>query len=259
MRVEGASLHRTLFLRDGAGNARGYEIHEKFVKSKEEEQKATQAIREWEWMAERNPLLSRFKPSSGAPTKGRVVTVSEKPDATLEDAHALPLCTLIDILLSVVRAIHKVHLTGRVYRRLCPRNVLLFGSLENGLLVRLRDWSHASPSCYSSPEFFLGHQIGPMRDWYSFGCLVFFVFGRITPWQGLHGSEIKKHVQAGMTPLLAEATPTQFADMPAELFRLMQECLSVSADTRPNSYRITAVLQKLKADLVLHLLVLLRL
>ncbi len=142
--------------------------------------------------------------------------------------------------------------------------MLIFGDiLRTTSIVRLSDWTCArhnlrqstihgkmdprvAMNVYASPEDILNYStITTQSDWYSFGCIICFIFSGVHPWQNRHLDEIQYRMRRyKMGPLHVVRGLEELKYMPLSIFHLMVKCLQTRPDKRPATKDIIQTLDE---------------
>jgi len=150
---------------------------------------------------------------------------------------------VISIAMGICAGIVYLHARRLVHADLKSSNILIDYSSSVQLVPRICDFGHAAVRTHpvphhrcgtphwAAPEVLRSEALGPAADVYSFGVLIWEMLARKLPHRGLSFGQVLASVGwAGWTPDLS-ALP----EVPAELRRLLQMCLSFVPVDRPTS------------------------
>ena len=175
------------------------------------------------------------------------------------DGDAFDLAAKLGVLVQVGRGLDAVHGAGVVHRDLKPSNIRV---LESGV-VKVADFGIAKltnrpdttvtiPGAfvgtwrYASPEQFLGHEIGPAADIFSFGLVAYELMSGRRVFEGASMGEVAKARLRDDIPRLRDAV---HGCHPA-LDRTVSVCLQLKPSERPTSMSlVVAELEKLRSVL----------
>jgi serine/threonine-protein kinase len=164
---------------------------------------------------------------------------------------------LLDQLAGVLQAAHELSI---VHRDLKPSNLMLVGDnpkenpphlkvLDFGIAkvigaeaadpedVKTQAGSFIGTPLYSSPEQILGQEITPAADLYSTGIMLYELLSGHRPFVGPAGAVIGGHLHREAPPFAVVNPETK---VPAEVERLVMECLAKDPKKRPAEARVLA-------------------
>eukprot|EP00742_Colponemidia_sp_Colp-10_P002417 GILJ01002577.1.p1 GENE.GILJ01002577.1~~GILJ01002577.1.p1 ORF type:complete len:545 (-),score=81.60 GILJ01002577.1:98-1732(-) len=173
---------------------------------------------------------------------GSLFDVLHKSDMDLDLAVKLRLSS------EIASSIAFLHSSGIVHRDLKSHNVLLDESVRVKLcdfgLARFKSqlgqgsMQFAGTPCYMCPEVFRRHPYNEKVDVWAFGVLLWEIFSRQVPHDGLDPAEVREKVLAG------EPLPNPLG-CPREISRLIRDCCNVEPLQRPSMNQALIVLRGL--------------
>jgi serine/threonine-protein kinase len=163
----------------------------------------------------------------------------------------LPPARAIHLLLQVCGALHEAHHIGLIHRDIKPANIFLgrrgeiadfVKVLDFGLVRELSSTPETAQSnanlvvgtpLYMSPEAILDpERVDPRTDIYGIGGVAYFLVTGTVPFQGNTVVEVCAHHLHSPPP-----PPSEQANVPADLERVILACLEKSPDARPAGAR----------------------
>jgi len=148
------------------------------------------------------------------------------------------------LALGIARGLYHLHYEGITHRDLAARNIFVADGTP--LVAKVGDFGLARPATghtasnslplrWMPPEAFR-RQYGPFVDVWSFGVVLFELYGRAPPWLGYKGTEVAARVMAGETLAIPPSTPEPVA-------ALMRDCWAFDALSRPQAGTLVRVLE----------------
>ncbi len=155
----------------------------------------------------------------------------------------LPVEQVVDVGLSVGRALAAVHEKGFVHRDVKPSNILLDDTdrprlSDFGIAARLRPGPHDAPEdfaisiAWSPAEMIAGQHGSVASDVYSLGATLWHLLNGRSPYAmpgGNTDEQLERRIRAGKLPKLDRA------DVPSALVALLTQALSKDPGRRPSS------------------------
>ena len=180
-------------------------------------------------------------------TLSEIVTRFGPLPTGLVTAIGIILCKSLEYLHSCTYEIDKQHYRGLLHLDLKPSNILLS---DSGVL-KIMDFGLSTPSQevrtgnypkmgvgspqYIAPELLLGEAPPDVRsDIYSLGCILYELLSGVKTFPGPEEDAVMELRQTNTFVSLKKLTRT----IPAELLKLIEECLSLKKDSRPLNIEI---------------------
>jgi serine/threonine protein kinase len=169
------------------------------------------------------------------------------------ERETIPVPELRRLLVQICEALEAAHGAGIVHRDLKPENIWIVQKPQEESHIKLLDFGIAkllgaadtgritqTGAAMGTPQFMppeqcLGRPVDHRADIYSFGIILYLVFTGHLPFNGSTLAEIVyRHTTEAPRP------PSQHRPLPAELEKLILDCLAKEPDLRPNSAREVA-------------------
>jgi serine/threonine protein kinase len=169
------------------------------------------------------------------------------------ERETIPVPELRRLLVQICEALEAAHGAGIVHRDLKPENIWIVQKPQEESHIKLLDFGIAkllgaaetgritqTGAAMGTPQFMppeqcLGRPVDHRADIYSFGIILYLVFTGHLPFNGSTLAEIVyRHTTEAPKP------PSQHRPLPAELEKLILDCLAKEPEMRPNSAREVA-------------------
>jgi hypothetical protein len=168
------------------------------------------------------------------------------------ERETIPVPELRRLLVQICEALEAAHGAGIVHRDLKPENIWIVQRPQEESHIKLLDFGIAkllsadtgritqTGAAMGTPQFMppeqcLGRPVDHRADIYSFGIILYLVFTGHLPFNGSTLAEIVyRHTTEAPKP------PSQHRPLPAELEKLILDCLAKEPDMRPRSAREVA-------------------
>lgn len=158
---------------------------------------------------------------------------------------------VVEVGLSVARALQHVHERGMVHRDLKPSNVLVTEGgarlIDFGLACKpgqaARGTAVGTPG-YMSPELARGEEASPESDVYSFGAMLYYALTGHYPFDAETAHEMIRLAadpDRFVKPLLLHRE-----DLPSRLIALVESCMEKDPAKRPTCEAIVSVLERVR-------------
>ncbi|KAF2075663.1 hypothetical protein CYY_003036 [Polysphondylium violaceum] len=174
-------------------------------------------------------------------------------DVLLNKDVALSYAQQLSIAVDVAHAMKYLHSLGVIHRDLKSGNVLITDDLRAKVIdfgtSRAIDLSkqmtlNLGTSCWMAPEVFRNEPYTESCDVYSFGIVLWEIYCRADPYDGVNSWSIPVMVCKGERPVIPADCPTEYAKM-------IKACWSDKAKKRPKFKEIYSTLNKLLGGLTL--------
>ncbi len=171
---------------------------------------------------------------------------------TKQPPSGLKVKDMAEILRASLEGLGCAHEFGIVHRDIKPHNIMVQQRSHGKWRVKIMDFGIAhmdqnanltmneeqltvtgqaiGTPTYMSPEQIRGTGVVPASDIYSFGCVMFYVFTRKTPFQGTGFTVAASHL-SDPAPMLTQHIP----DLPKNIADVVNRCLEKDPNDRPQS------------------------
>src|SRR5882757_3829310 len=168
------------------------------------------------------------------------------------ETESIPVPELRRLLRQICEALEAAHQAGIVHRDLKPENIWIVQKAQEESHIKLLDFGIAkllgvetgritqTGATMGTPQFMppeqcLGRPVDHRADIYSFGIILYLIFTGTLPFNGSTLAEIVyRHTTEPPVP------PSRHRPLPAQLEKLILDCLAKDPDLRPGSAREVA-------------------